>query len=263
MNVIILAAGEGKRLRPLTNDNPKCMVNLFGKSILERQLEIFRSCGINDISIVTGYCNDKITFNDLTYFRNEKYATTNMVETLFCAKNSLLDSTIVSYGDIIFEKNVLRKLIDATDDICVVVDKDWYKYWKIRFEDPLEDAESLILDDKGYIKNIGQKVTSTNQIMGQYIGLMKFQHDGISILKNFYENLKQQASNGKNPLNSKLPFEKSYLTDLLQAMISSGHKIKSIPINNGWLEIDTKYDYEVYNLLYEENKLHEFISLDR
>ncbi len=262
MNAIILAAGEGKRLRPLTNDNPKCMVNLFGKSILGRQLEIFQSCGINDISIVTGYRSDKIISNDLTYYQNKKYATTNMVETLFCAKNSLADSTIVSYGDIIFEKNVLRKLIDATDDICVVVDKDWYKYWKLRFDDPLEDAESLILDDDGYIKNIGQKVTNTNEIMGQYIGLMKFQHDGIAALKNFYENSKKQASCGKNPLNHKLPFEKSYLTDLFQAMISSGCKIKSIPINNGWLEVDTKHDYEVYNLLYKENKLHEFISLD-
>lgn len=262
MNAIILAAGEGRRLRPLTNDNPKCMVNLFGKPILERQIDIFQSCGINDISIVTGYRNDKIRFKNLRYFRNEKYATTNMVETLFCAKKSLVNSTIVSYGDIIFEKNVLEKLIDATDDICVVVDKDWYKYWKIRFDDPLEDAESLILDDNGYIKNIGQKVSNVEQIMGQYIGLMKFQNDGITTLKNFYENIKKQASCGKNPLNPKLPFEKSYLTDLLQALISNGYKIKSIPINNGWLEIDTKHDYEVYNSLYEENKLHEFILMD-
>lgn len=263
MNAIILAAGEGKRLRPLTNDMPKCMVNLFGKPILQRQIETFQSCGINDISVVTGYCDDKIIFDNIKYFRNEKYATTNMVETLFCAKDALGDSTIVSYGDIIFEKNVLEKLIGATDDISVVVDKDWYKYWKIRFDDPLEDAESLTMDSDGYIKNIGQKVASVEQIMGQYIGLMKFQHNGAIFLKNFYENAKKQASSkGTNPLNPKLPFEKSYLTDMLQALILSGCRIKSIPINNGWLEIDTKHDYEVYNRLYEENKLHEFILLD-
>lgn len=262
MNAIILAAGEGKRLRPLTNDKPKCMVDLFGKSILQRQLEIFQSCGINDISVVTGYCDDKIVFDNIRYFRNKKYATTNMVETLFCAKEAFEGSTVVSYGDIIFGKNVLEKLIDATDDICIVVDKDWYKYWKIRFDDPLEDAESLIIDDNGYIKDIGQKVTDVKQIMGQYIGLMKFQHKGTTLLKNFYESAKKQAFKGTNPLNPKLPFGKSYLTDLLQALILSGCKIKSIPINNGWLEIDTKHDYDVYNLLYEENKLHEFILLD-
>ncbi len=158
---------------------------------------------------------------------------------------------------------MLEKLIDATDDISVVVDMNWYKYWKIRFDDPLEDAESLIVDNNGYIKNIGQKVSNVKQIMGQYIGLMKFQYNGINSIKNFYENMKNQASNGINPLNPKLPFEKSYLTDLLQAMISNNFKIKSIPINNGWLEVDSKHDYDVYNFLYEENKLDEFILLYR
>lgn len=262
MNAIILAAGEGKRLRPLTNDKPKCMVDLFGKPILQRQLETFQNCGISDISVVTGYYDDKIMFKDVKYFRNKRYATTNMVETLFCAKAALKDSTIVSYGDIVFEKNVLEKLIDATDDICVVVDENWYRYWKIRFKDPLEDAESLILDHNGYITNIGQKATDVKQIMGQYIGLMKFQHIGIKFLKDFYEKTKKQASKGTNPLNQKLPFEKSYLTDLLHALILNGYKIKSVPIKNGWLEIDTKHDYEIYNRLHRENKLHEFILLD-
>ncbi len=262
MNAIILAAGEGKRLRPLTNDKPKCMVELFGKSILQRQLEIFRSCGINDISVVTGYLGDKIMFDGIRYYQNQKYASTNMIETLFCAEDAIRDSTIVSYGDIIFEKNILEKLIDATDDISVVVDKSWYKYWKMRFNDPLEDAESLIVDNNGYIKNIGQKVSHVKQIMGQYIGLMKFQHNGTLYLKNFYKNTMKHASTGINSLNPKLPFEKSYMTDLLQALISNDYKIKSIPINNGWLEVDTKHDYDIYNLFYEENKLHKFIKLD-
>lgn len=261
MNAIILAAGEGKRLRPLTNDKPKCMVELFGKSILQRQLEIFHNCGINDISIVTGYRADKITFDNIQYFKNPKYLTTNMVETLFCAKDALRDSTIVSYGDIMFEKIVLKKLIDANHDICVVVDMDWFKYWKTRFKDPLDDAESLVIND-GYITNIGQKVTDVRQIMGQYIGLMKFQGEGIRTLTNFYENTKKQASQGINPLNPKLPFEKLYLTDLLHALVITGHKIKAVPIHNGWLEVDTKNDYDLYTRLHLEKKLDEFISLD-
>ena len=263
MNAIILAAGEGKRLRPLTEDKPKCMIDLFGKPLIQRQIETFQACGINDISIVTGYCEDKITFDNVRYFRNYKYATTNMVETLFCAKNAIKDSTLVSYGDIVFEKNVLKKLIEATDDMCVVVDKDWYKYWKIRFTNPLDDAERLVLDNDGYITNIGQKVTNTKQIMGQYIGLMKFQKNGVHILKDFYERTKKHASSGINPLNSNLPFEKSYLTDLLQGLILDGRKIKSVLINNGWLEVDTIHDYEVYNHLKEEMKLHEFFMLDK
>ena len=54
MNGIILAAGQGKRLAPLTKNKPKCMVNLFGKTLLEWQISVFKKCGITDISIVTG-----------------------------------------------------------------------------------------------------------------------------------------------------------------------------------------------------------------
>ena len=262
MKAIILAAGEGKRLRPLTKNIPKGMVTLFGKSLLERQIRIFRQCGIDDITIITGHCFNKITFPNIRYFRNEKYETTNMVETLFCAKEILDDSIIISYGDIIFEKKVLEQLINAKDDSCVVIDKDWHRYWKIRFENPLDDAESLIIDENDYIKNIGQKVSNSSEIMGQYIGLMKFQNLGLDLLKKIYEKAKNESLKGNNILNPKLTFEKSYITDLLQALIIDGCKMKAIPIHGGWLELDTLHDYEIYNQLHAKNELQNFITLD-
>ena len=252
MEAIILAAGEGKRLRPLTNNTPKCLVNLFGKSLLQQQIETFRSCKIDDISVVTGHLNQMINFENITYFQNPNFKTTNMVETLFCAKEKLTNSVIVSYGDIIFEKNVLQKLIDSDDGLSVVIDKNWKKYWEMRFDNPLNDIESLILDD-GYISNIGQKVNSFDKIQGQYIGLMKFQNEGMSFLLDFYENAKKKSKDERvNILNSNLPFEKSYMTDLLQGLINAGCKIKAVPVNNGWLELDSYHDYEVYNKKYKD-----------
>ncbi|NDF48111.1 MAG: phosphocholine cytidylyltransferase family protein, partial [Nitrosopumilaceae archaeon] len=123
MKAIILAAGEGKRLRPLTDNIPKCMVNLFGVSLLQRQVDIFRKSGIDDISVITGYRSDKINIQSVRYFHNDKYDTTNMVETLFCAKEVMSGSVIVSYGDIVFQKNVLEKLVQSNDDFSIVVDK--------------------------------------------------------------------------------------------------------------------------------------------
>ena len=70
MNAIILAAGQGKRLAPLTEHKPKCMVNLFGKTLLEWQISVFKKCGISDITIVTGYRHELIDFNGLTFFQN-------------------------------------------------------------------------------------------------------------------------------------------------------------------------------------------------
>ena len=262
LKAIILAAGEGKRLRPLTDNKPKCMVELFGKSLIQWQIETFKQCGIDDISIVTGYCNEIINLPNVSYFQNKKYSTTNMVETLFCAKTKLTDNVIISYGDIIFEKNVLLKLIESKESISVVVDMDWKKYWKMRFTNPLKDAESLILDKDGFISDLGQKVNNYNQIQGQYIGLMKFQNIGVTTLRNFYEKCKNQSKSGINPINSQLDFEKSYMTDLLRGMINDGNKIKSIPIHNGWLELDSLEDFEQYQKKFNENTLNEFFSIN-
>ena len=137
LKAIILAAGRGKRLKPLTDKIPKAMVKLFGKSLLEWQINVFRNCNINDISIVTGYNGEMINFSDIHYFQNNNYDSTNMVETLFCANEKISDSMIVSYGDIIFQKDVLEKLILVNDDISVIIDENWEEYWKIRFENPL------------------------------------------------------------------------------------------------------------------------------
>jgi len=164
LKAIILAAGEGKRLRPLTNDQPKCMVKLFGKSLIEHQLNVLNKYNISDISIVTGHKGNKIKFPKIKYFRNKNYKSTNMVETLFCAKNEIVGSVIVSYGDIIYEKKVLEKLVKSQDDFAILVDKNWKEYWNARFKDPLSDAESLVLDDNLFIKEIGQKTNDLNKI---------------------------------------------------------------------------------------------------
>ena len=225
MKAIILAAGEGKRLRPLTNNTPKCMVNLFGKSLLQWQIETFRSCQIDDISVVTGYRSELINLPRLKIFQNKKFETTNMVESLFCASQELSEQTIVSYGDIIFEKKVLDKLIQSKADFSVIVDKNWKRYWEIRFDNPLNDAESLKIDTDDNITSIGKKTQKIDEIEGQYIGLMKF------------------------------------MTDFLQGLINDGCKLKAVEIENGWLELDTINDYNKYTELYSKNKLSEFIDL--
>ena len=72
MNAIILAAGQGNRLKPLTNNQPKCLVELFGKSIIEHQIDIFHKCGINEIVIVRGYLSEMINFDGIKYYDNLK-----------------------------------------------------------------------------------------------------------------------------------------------------------------------------------------------
>lgn len=259
MNAIILAAGKGERLRPLTKNKPKCLMELFGKSLLQRQIELYQKLGITDIVVVTGFKSEQIEFPNISIIKNSKYDTTNMLETLFCAEHKISDSTIVSYGDIIFQQNVLELLIDSKDDISLIVDLNWKNYWEQRFVDPLSDAESLVIND-GYVSEIGQKVNSYEKICGQYIGLMKFQNSGISQIKEYYHYAKENSKNNNNILNKSIPFMQSYLTDFLNSIIATGIKIKALPIKNGWLEVDTLDDLKLYESLKESGKINVFFN---
>ena len=182
----------------------------------------------------------------------------------YCDVKNLISHPILlkEIGDIIYEKKVLEKLLSSSDDISVITDENWMEYWKIRFENPLDDAESLVLDNNCNITSIGQKIDNVENIDGQYIGLMKFQNKGCDMVKKFYKITKDLAKNGKNPLNQNIPFEKSYMTDFLQGMIDYGYKIKAVPISSGWLELDSMNDYKIYNKKIEDKTISEFFSVN-
>jgi choline kinase len=131
----------------------------------------------------------------------------------------------------------------------------------MRFDNPLDDVESLRIDENGIITNIGMKVNSLEEIQGQYIGLMKFNNEGIKNLKKIYEEAKLKSVKGINLLNKNIPFKKSYMTDLIQAMINEGIKINAVKITNGWLELDSINDYNLYQKKNNDGTMSELISL--
>ena len=262
MKAIILAAGLGNRLLPLTEDKPKCLIEFSGKTLLDRLLKTFKSGGINDIVLVIGHKSEKINNVDLNLVKNEKYSKTGIMHSLFCASEKFEEAVIVSYGDIIFENSVLEKLLESKYDITAVVDKKWKRYWKLRTDKPLSDVESLLMDEKNFITNIGEKnLKNYEQVCGQFIGLLKFQNKGLKDLKDFFGKIYSEASKEYNPLNPNVSFEQSTLTNFLQGMIMNGHKIKAIPIENGWLEFDTIKDFEIYNKMLTNDTLSDFIKI--
>tara|TARA_Y100000389_G_C17423712_1_gene498271 strand:+ start:191 stop:955 length:765 start_codon:yes stop_codon:yes gene_type:complete len=234
--VILLVAGEGKRLRPYTLDRPKCMVEINNVSLIDRQLKILKAEGLNDILMIGGYKADMLKTKDTKLKINPRYHETNMVWTLFSAEEDLEGDLIVSYGDIVYSQDILQNLLKSNSDIAVTIDKDWESYWAARNENPLDDAETLKLREDGTIFEIGKKPKSLDEIDGQYMGLMKFSQKGVKQIKQIWHDaLKSGKLLGK-------PVEKIYMTDLLQAVINSGFLIHSIPIFGGWVEIDTVDD---------------------
>jgi choline kinase len=239
MKAIILAAGQGARLRPLTNDRPKCMVSYQGRPLIEHVVQALRANGVSDIVAVRGYEPEALRCQGLRFYDNPRYFETNMVHTLFCADRELEGDVIISYSDIVYSTKVVRKLLDASADVAVVVDRDWRRLWQERMDDPLDDAETLRLDSRGNIIELGKPASSYDEIEGQYIGLIKVSGSAWPRLRAFYANLDRDASyDGKN-------FENMYMTSFIQAVIDRLMPVKAVPINGGWLEIDAPSDLEI------------------
>ena len=236
MRCIILAAGEGTRLRPYTENLPKCMVEVDGKSLIERQIEILNSCDIFDIIGIGGYLHDKLEGIFPKLLVNSEYANTNMVETLLCARNELKDGSIISYGDIVYSDTILKALMSSEYDISVVVDDNWLEYWSARFVNVLDDAESLQISDSGFLTDIGAQPSSLNDIQSQYIGLIKVSKAGANILLDLYDKCVEQGT-----INFK-PVKQAYMTDLLQEAINSDISIKAVRSQSLWIEVDSVSD---------------------
>lgn len=236
LKAIILAAGEGTRLRPYTLDRPKCLVEIDGHSLLDRQLAVLAAESIDPIILIGGYRVEMLKRPGIRLRVNPRYAETNMVWTLFCAEEDLEGEVLLCYGDIVYSREILQALLRSEADIAVAIDLDWESYWRARNENPLDDAETLKLSPNGRILEIGQKPRSLVDIEGQYMGLMKFSATGMRLLrKTFHDAKSTGALRGKS-------LEKAYMTDLLQAMIDLQYRLDAVPVHGGWVEVDTVSD---------------------
>lgn len=236
IRAIILAAGEGSRLRPYTIEMPKCLVEVGGKSLISRQLAVLASEGIDSPILVAGHCAEKLEPLGLKVYKNDRYAETNMVWSLFCAEDELSGDILICYGDIVYSREALKAVLECKYDIAVAIDFEWEAYWRERNEDFLADAETLRLEGDGRIIEIGQTPKTIAEIQGQYMGLIKLTSEGVRLLKNTFDKAKKSGKLRGRPI------ERAYMTDLLQDMIDSKCSIYSVPVHGGWVEVDTVSD---------------------
>lgn len=261
MKAIILAAGQGTRLKKYTEDLPKGMLEFMGKTIIERQIEMYRRCGIEYIIVVKGFAADKIIYPNVKYYVNQDYEKTNMVESLMSAKNEFDDEVIVSYSDILFEERILRGMMGSTDDFTVAVDDNWKRYWKKRYGRIDFDTESLSIDRRGNIRELGLENPKLEDIDARYIGILKFSPNGLKHIEGILEEAYRKYQN-KPWQQSGKTVRKAYMTDLLNAVIQSGLPVKAKIFQNGWIEFDTNEDYENAVQWVQDGSIDEVLKID-
>ena len=239
---LIIAAGLGSRLKKHTENLPKCMLDFGGKTLLQRQLDSYKKCGIKDISLIRGYKKEKINYKGIKYFENTDYKNNNILNSIFYADKVINGNIIISYSDILFDSSVVERTLDANHDISVVVDIDWRGYYVGRKDHPISEAENVIFNSNNEVEKIGKINTGNEEVHGEFIGMIKLSNRGTEIFKEHFDRLKKIYWN--KPFQRAKIFQKAYLTDFIQELVDIGIKVHCVIIESGWKEIDTVEDYQ-------------------
>ena len=252
MKSIIIAAGPCKRLRPLTDELPKCMLKINGKTIIENIIELFRKNRINDISIIKGYKKEKIDFPDVTYFENTDFWNNNILHSLMFARAKLEEAiktgedVVVTYSDIWYHDDVVKALVESKEAIASIVDTDWHGYYDGRTDHPIEEAENVMIDESKRMLKIGKHIfthDTPKDKQGEFIGLWKFTPEGIKIFLKHFDRLSSTLKMTEPYQNTK-EWQKSYITDIFQEMIDQGENLYCVLIKKNWAEFDTVQDFK-------------------
>ncbi len=252
---VIVAAGFERNFLPLIHDRPKGMLEINGKTILERQIATLRNCQINDISIVRGYKAEVINLPDVRYYEHPRYDQDYILSSFFQAEKEMDAPLLFLYSDILFEKGVLEKLLGAEGDIRLVIDRSWLEHGPTS-QNPNGKPElvvtsqvppkshrfisSMELEEKNQVLKVGRDL-DLSQSHGEFIGMAFFSKEGCRILREIYHQAEKKYREG--PFQDATDFAHASFAGMMQEIIDNGFPITAVEIYKGWIEIDTLEDY--------------------
>jgi len=249
LKAIIIAAGVGSRLGELTKVLPKPLIDVNGKSIIERQISSFRRVGINEITIVTGYKKNKFIFEDIDYVFNPKYEEVEQAFSLMTARKQIFGDVIISFGDIIFEDKIIEQILNIKNDIVVGVEPNWRKLYEKRLNNPPTMSDFIAIKNGKIIKLFRNlKEFDEDCVITEFIGLFKLSPKGSKIITEKYAFLEQNHS-GK--FHDAVSLKKAKIIDLLQELYENGVNMEAISLKGKWCEIDTQQDLEIAKQMFK------------
>ena len=229
MKAIILAAGQSIRLRPITNNTPKCLLKINKKTILAYQIDKLIKNNIREIIIVVGfkqkqiikYLNKNYPNIKFIFIKNNQFKTTSAAYSLYLAKKYLNDDVIYLNADALFEENILKKVLKDKRSNTAIQRVEWD-----------EEEVNVIVNNELNILEIGKHI-SKKLNYGEFIGVTKinksFNQELIKVLDNFVKNKKL----------------KKFAADAINLTIQRNQKMYAINVTKfKAIEIDTPEDYK-------------------
>ncbi len=224
MKTVILAAGQGRRLSPLTNNMPKCLVDIKGESLLDYSFKSLLHNGINEVILVTGYLGDKIKrrlgniYNSIkiTYVDNSEYLETDSLFSLLCAKDLIDDAVLVIESDLLYTPSAIKKILSAKEENIILTSKI----------SGSGDEILVYTDESNYITNLGKDL-NRDKSSGEFIGISKLTKDFVNELAKIRDN------------------KKLWLEEGILKLAKKGTPISSLCVEDLiWTKIDTQEDLQ-------------------
>lgn len=226
MKAIILAAGKGKRLDGAAI-KPKCLVEVGGLTLLQRQIDSLRELGVRDIVVVIGFGGDSIREHcdhQVSFVENVDFAQTSSIYSLWLAREYLSEGFVVLNSDVLFHPELLAKLLNSSrDDALLISDQDLET-------NPLGDEEMKVKVRDGLVVDISKDI-SPLEADGENVGIVKFSATGAKVLVRYMDEL--IANGAKNDWAPRAFLEYARYHPL-HALSTDG-----LP----WIEIDFPEDY--------------------
>ena len=240
MKAVILAAGIASRLRPLTNNTPKCLLKIAGKRILEQAIENLVANGLTDIIVVTGYLENQIRDYvterfpnlDIQYIHNEVYATTNNIYSLGLVQEAVgKHPMLMMDSDIVFDPRIIGELLRSGYENCLALKRH-----------AVQDEEIKVkADARGRVLEISKEV-NPDEAIGESIGIELF---GDGMLEGLFRIIERKV---KREGNVNQFYEAAF-----QELINEGQDLFVVDTTRYFcMEIDTPDDLRIAGELMQQ-----------
>ncbi len=232
---IVLAAGRGKELGELTEQRPKCMVNIAGKPLLAHIADTFRAVGVKDIRVVRGYRKDQVELPSLQYYDNDLHETTLEAFSLYKASAALSGHCVIGYGDVLFRKYILQELLELDAEFAIAVDTDWRvsrnRGRPADYVTCSHPSSRLSFQQPVRLLGYAQDHTAAD-IHGESMGLLKVSPSGAAKLAALLAELAQQP----------MSFAALNMPEIISLLIARGEHVAVVYSAGHWIDIDSLDD---------------------
>ena len=254
MKAIILAAGSDDKLGDVSQGKPKCLIELEGCSLLEIQINTLHACGIEEIVVITGYKAELITIPGIKYYKNPDFENSNVLHSLMCAREELNGECLILYGDILFEEQTVKRLLESNNHLALGAMINWPAELYSIEKDP-KRLEIIYIDAENKIKRIGKNLADKYETQAHFVGMVKCSDLGIEFIKINYDRLKEYYNN----LCKSDVFRNLWLTDLFSEMSKLGVSLQCVLFDRGWIEINNQEDYQ--RALHDTDFVRRFVKI--